>query len=479
MGADKQNKNDINKNMLRIVRVFIFLFVLLLANLSYLQVVKSDWLTSNSRNPRLLERMDSVQRGTITDCNGVKLAYSEKEGSSYKRVYPFGAVFAVPVGYVGKRIGNAGVERSENAKLSGANTLYHQLGPIEQLLENQQGDTVELTLNANLQKAAYAAMGNRRGAVVVMDTYTGAILAMVSKPSFNPNFINKQWNSLIKDKQSPLLNRAVQGLYPPGSTIKPLIAAAALEDGVITPQYTIDCKGYYDLGDGHKIKEAHGEVHGHVDLRQGIEKSCNVMFAGLAIKLGDKRLEEAFRQFGFYDILHTDFPTEDPHMPDFKKLSRGETAQIGIGQANLLISPLRMVMLADVFGNQGRCMKPYIIKKVMTPQGQTIYEGRPFLFKTVLKPQWANLIEGYMKDVVLYGTGRRAQVAGVSIAGKTGTAENPFGADHAWFIGTATFKNGRSISFAVILENSGYGGAEAAPVIKDVIKAMLRENNNG
>lgn len=468
--------NNMNKNMFRILRVFIVLFILLAVNLSYIQIVKGDWYTNNPMNPRIANRENSTLRGDITDINNKKIAYSEKQkDGSIRRVYPEGSLFANISGYFGKNIGSAGIEQTENSSLSGVNMLLHRLGPLEQVLEADKGNNVKLTLDEKIQKAASDAMGNRRGAAVILDTKTGAVLAMVSKPSFDPNNVEANWTSLSTDANSPLLNRAVQGLYPPGSSIKPMIADEALDRGVINTTEKIDCGSYYDFGGGQRIYEAGHAVYGNITLEDGIIHSSNVMFAGLAVKIGGTELQNTFKRFGFYDDLNTDFTEAKVHLSDFGKLSKGETAQVGIGQADLLISPLRMAMLAAAFGNQGKIMKPYIISEITSPGGTVLQKTSPSLFKEVTTAQRANIINGYMKNEVLRGSGRNAAVQGVTVAGKTGTAENSFGADHAWFIGTAQLK-GREISFAVILENSGFGGVQAAPVIKHVIDTMLKED---
>ncbi len=467
--------NDINRNMFRIVRVFIILFIILIGNLSYIQIVKSEWYDSNPLNPRIANKENSTLRGDILDCNGKKIAYSENTGKIVKRIYPYGMVFAQAVGYTGTSIGNSGIEQGENANLSGVNMLLHQLGPLEQLFAADKGNNVKLTLDAIVQKAAWDAMGNKRGAVVVLDTNTGAILAMVSKPSFDPNSAAKNWESLRVDKLSPLLNRVTQGMYPPGSSIKPMMADAALQQNVITSDEKIECGPYYDLGNNQKIYEADNAVYGNIDLEEGIIHSSNVMFAGLAVKMGEAGLKKAFDRFGFNDGLQTDFAVESAHLPDFSKLNKGEIAQVGIGQANLLVSPLQMAMLAESFGNQGKMMKPYLVEEVTSPNGGVLQKASPSVFKEVTTPDRADLIESYMKNEVLRGTGRNAAVKGTVVAGKTGTAENSLGADHAWFIGTAQVGN-KKISFAVILENSGFGGSEAAPVIKDIITTMLKED---
>ena len=348
----------------------------------------------------------------------------------------------------------------------------HALGPLSQLFEPQVGNDVHLTLSAAYQQAAYDALGERKGAVVILNRKTGEILAMVSRPSFNPNDIDAEWDTLRTDENSPLLNRASQGLYPPGSTIKPLIADGALTSGVATTDTIVNCTGSLYINSSYSLADSSGEVHGAVNLAGAIMHSCNSYFGTMGIRLGEDGLAETFSRFGYDRELESDFINTAPELPDFANLSEGELAQVGIGQSTLLVTPLRMAMLAASIGNQGVLMKPFLVKQITSPDNTVIETHEPEKWLTVSSPEITNIIYADMKQVIASGTGTRAAVDGIEMIGKTGTAENSAGADHAWFIGCANMPD-EDIAFAIIVENSGFGGGEAAPIIKNILTNIL------
>ena len=347
-----------------------------------------------------------------------------------------------------------------------------RLGPLSQLLQSDRGNDVKLTIEPAAQKAAAEGLGNRRGAVVVLDARTGAVLAMASTPSYDPNNIEANWKQLSGQEDSPLLNRTVQGLYPPGSTIKPMIADAALTDGVTNQKEIFDCDGVLDVGGGHTIRESHGEVHGRIDLRQAVTESCNITFGTLGMRMGDDKLQKAFSRFGFDREIGDEILMTKSHFPAFGKLSAGDQAQTAIGQSALLVTPMHMALLADAFANGGKVMKPYLVQQVITPGGTVVHETRPEKWLTATTPEMAAVIDSFMEGVVTKGTGTAARVSGVRVTGKTGTAENAAGRDHAWFIGSAELAK-RKIVFAIIVENAGGGGTEAAPIAKSIIESRM------
>lgn len=464
--------NSIDKHIYTIVKVFVGLFAIIFINLAYIQVYQAEDLLKNPHNSHVAEKASQVQRGKIVDRNGAVLADTKVENKEFKRIYPFGEIYASPIGYVSDKLGYAGVESTQNAYLSGDNLVFHALGPLAQLFEQTKGNDVQLTLDNNYQQAAYQALGNRKGAVVVLNRRTGEVLAMVSRPMFNPNSIDVDWDKLREDTNSPLLNRASQGLYPPGSVIKPMMADGVLTSGVATVDTIVNCTGALHFPGGYSLADSGGEVHGPVNLAKAIEVSCNSYFGTMGMRLGSKGLKETFSRFGFDQDLKSDFINNKPELPAFDDLSEGELAQVGIGQSTLLVTPLRMAMLAGSIGNEGKMMKPYIIKDITSPSGSVIESYQPTLWKQVSTPEITNIIYNDMRNVVVQGTGTRANVDGIEMIGKTGTAENSTGKDHAWFIGCANMPN-EDISFAVIVENSGFGGSEAAPIIKSILTTII------
>ena len=469
---EKKNKNNINKNIYLIVKIFVVLFAVLFVNLAYIQIYEAEALLKNPHNANVAQKAAELERGKIFDSAGELLADSEKDGDGYKRVYPYGAVFAGPLGYVSEKLGTSGVESTQNTYLAGSNMMLHVLGPIASLFEPERGDDVHLTLSAAYQQAAYDALGERKGAVVILNRRTGEVLAMVSRPSYDPNGIDANWDALRTDENSPLVNRAVQGLYPPGSTIKPMIADGALTEGVATPDTVVNCTGALYINSSYSLRDAGGEVHGPLNMAQAIEESCNSYFGTMGLKLGAGGLQKTFARFGFEQDLDSDFDSTKPQLPDYDNLSEGEIAQVGIGQSTLLVTPLRMAMMAAAIGNDGVMMKPFLVKQITDPSGAAVESYQPQQWLTVTSPENATLLYNDMKNVIIEGTGTRASVPGVEMIGKTGTAENSSGQDHAWFIGCANMPD-EDIAFAVIVENSGFGGLAAAPVVNSILTSIL------
>ena len=463
-GKERQAK----LHVLQVAAVLLILLFVLAVYIIYLQSIAADDLAHHPLNQRSAQAEAAIQRGTLLDAKGRVLAQSFAPG---QRSYPMGAAMAPVTGYVGERIGSAGMEAQANQDLLGRTESLTRLGPIAQLFEADRGNDVKLTIDADVQQAAYDAFDGRRGAVVVLDAATGAVLAMVSCPSYHPETVESDWDRLRQEEAGPLLNRALYGMYPPGSTIKPLIADIALEQGVTDENEVFDCNGKLDVGGGQTIRESHGEVHGRVHLSDAIAESCNVTFGALAMRLGGKKLNDGFTRFGFSREIKGDFTGTAAHLPDFTNLGQGDLAQIGIGQSTLLVSPMEMALLAAAFANHGVVMEPYLIASVVTPGGVTVREGQPKRWFEATTPERARIIDGYMEQVVQKGTGTVARVSGVRVTGKTGTAENAQGEDHAWFIGSAEV-GGRTVAFAIIVENSGGGGIEAAPIARKIILSM-------
>jgi len=469
MGNDM---SDIARNIRKVAFCLLGLLVILFVYLSYIQVVEKDFLATHPLNRRNSAATQHVKNGMILDKNGEKLAYSEQSGDGFKRQYPYAAFTANVVGYDSFKYGKTGIESTFNNYLTGMNNQLWHLGAISHLLSNQPGNNVLLTLDAKLQEAAYRELGDNRGAIVVMVPRTGAILAMVSKPSFNPNTLDEQWESISTARNSPLLNRAVQGLYPPGSIIKVMMADAALTEKIVDLKTTINCEGALKVPPDYILTESGLKVHGKVNLEEALAVSCNVTFGGLALKLGGNKMTKTFDRYGFKRPVGEEFQETKSRLPDFNSLGNGDLAQVGIGQGSLLVTPLRMAMLASTFANKGIIMKPYIVNKITDSNGNTIKQFMPEEWLTPTSSQLADTINKMMVTVVNEGTGSGARLAGIKVAGKTGTAENSQGASHAWFIGFAPADN-PEIVIAVIVENAGSGGSIAAPIAGRIFAQAL------
>ncbi|MDR3564843.1 MAG: penicillin-binding transpeptidase domain-containing protein [Negativicutes bacterium] len=430
--------DDLRRKVRMISLLLMGLLVLLFVYVSYVQVIQSNFLAGHPLNHRSVEAAAKIERGQIIDRQGKKLAYSEVDADGkYQRYYPFGAVTAHAVGYSSAKYGTTGVESVYNGDLSGAASPQHRFGPISNLWTAKAGNNLTLTIDAAIQEAAYWALGNRRGAVVVLNPRTGAILAMVSKPGFNPATIDDDWDSVATAANGPLLNRAVQGLYPPGSTLKVMIADAALTEKIADTKRTFTCEGSLKIGPDYELTESNHQAHGKIDLEEALAVSCNVTFGQLSLELGRNRMAKTFERYGFSRPLSGDLQEVASRLPDFSNLSDGDLAQSGIGQSSLLVTPLRMAMLAAGIANKGVMMKPYLVNKITAGDGSTVTAFAPEPFLTVTTPVLADTVGRMMVSVVNEGTGYAARVPGVRVAGKTGTAENPHGAPHACFMGFA------------------------------------------
>ncbi len=461
-------KHSTKHHMLQAAAFLLFCFLILSMYIVYLQVVVADGLKRNGLNRRTTFSETSVLRGTILDAEGRALAQSTLHGS---RSYPMGEALSAVTGYYDEAVGCAGIESYANRSLLGITEEMENMGPVTQLFLADRGNDVLLTIDADAQQAAYDGLAGRRGAAVVLDAETGAVIALVSSPSFDPNTISANWDILRTREDSPLLNRALQGLYPPGSTIKPMIVDIALENEATNENELFECDGALEVGGGHTIKESHEEVHGKLHLNQALVRSCNVTFGTLAMRLGQTKLSKGFERFGFDKPLENELNEVSSRMPEFSSLEQGDIAQIGIGQSTLLVTPFRMAILAAAMANDGVVMKPYMIQQITSPQGIVLKQGSPEKWFDATVPERAHLIDGWMEEVVVKGTGTEAKVSGVRVTGKTGTAENSGGKDHAWFIGSALIGK-RKIVFSVIVENSGGGGEEAAPIARKIVLSL-------
>lgn len=466
--------DPLQRNIRKTAHVFVLLLLMLLIYVSYIQIIQADFLAGHPLNRRNTEMAKRVARGQIMDHKGAKLSISIADnGNGYHRKYPYGAAFANITGYDSIKYGRAGVENTYNYYLSGIGSPEYRFGPLSRLWQPKAGNDLWLTLDAVIQDTAYRALGGYRGAVVVIAPKTGAILAMVSKPSFDPNRVEDIWEELNSQAGSPLLNRAMQGLYPPGSAIKTMVAETALTNKIANLKTQFSCEGEMQIGKDYTLTESNHQAHGKLDLKEALTVSCNITFGKLALELGRNRMAKMFEQYGFNKPLEAELPEMASQIPDFAKLTDGDLAQTGIGQGPLLVTPLRMAMLAASIANRGVMMKPFIVEKITSPEGSLIKQFTPEVWLSPSTAEISGSVADMMENVVDEGTGTAAYIKGARVAGKTGTAENPHGLPHAWFIGFAPADK-PEVAIAVIVENAGSGGNVAAPIARQVFLQALR-----
>jgi peptidoglycan glycosyltransferase len=470
--------NNLTNNIKRVMAVFLVVFLVLVSYLAYFSLVKGPEIVTRPDNRRMWDIRNKVVRGTIFDRTGKELSVSEKKSGSdnYRRVYKGGAATAHVLGYYDEQYGITGLENLYDSYLSSniSASLTAWIGNGFKEV-NKKGDDLYSTLDYKLQKTAYDALGSNRGSVIVLKVDTGEILAMVSKPSFDPNNLIKSWKSLINNKNVPLLNRAVSGLYPPGSTFKVVTGVSALENIEGIESETINDKGKLILGGGYSLSNDRGEVLGKINFEKAMVESSNVFFGGLGIRLGSDLFKTA-ENFGFNrNIPSRGIIIDKSHFPKYKSYEKGNLAQTGIGQAEVLATPIQMALVAQTIANEGVMMEPTLINKVINYNGDTVHGLKTNEIGRITSKDYASKISRFMREVVSEGTGTGARVSGVQVCGKTGTAQHiESRTPHSWFIGFAPYKK-PEIAIAVLIEEGGYGGTAAARVSQKVMSQYFHK----
>ncbi|NTW71067.1 MAG: peptidoglycan glycosyltransferase [Eubacteriaceae bacterium] len=467
-----------NKRVIHILVVMSVLFLSIIGYLSYFELFMKEDIITNNFNKRQTEYARETLRGSIYDRDGEILAASEGEIQNQKRVYPFENLYSQVIGYNSVIYGNSLLESVYNQELIGKNALSSILDIKDQLSgDDKKGNNLLLTIDHDLQKKASELLGDRKGAVVAIDPKTGEILAMVSKPDYDPNSSNleENWSKLVESQDSPFLPRAIQGIYVPGSTYKIVTSVAAYENGLVK-------EGYDDQGsvviDGKFISNFGEKAYGKIDFSKALAVSSNAVFAQTGVDLGFENLKEVALQFGFNKKLPFDLSVKKSSFP-YTSMKKTDMAAVGIGQGSLQVTPLHMAMITASLANDGTMMEPYLVKGISTSKGKVIYSKKPSVFLTVTDKSTADQVTGMMIKVVEEGTGTRARISGINVAGKTGTAENELTSsqgdkEHAWFVGFAPAEDPQ-IAIAVILEYSGStGGKTAAPIAKEIMEAYLK-----
>jgi len=475
-----------NKQIYRLGILFIIAFVALGLNLTYLQVWAAPGIISHPRNTRGIANELAIERGQIVTGDGLVIAESKKAGTQYQRRYPEESLYAHLTGYYSIRYGRSSLERIYNEELLGKKELSSVEDYIKSLMDGRQrGHTLVLTVNSRLQKTAARAIGNQRGAVVALNPKTGEVLAMVSNPSFDPNRIagldsqvsERAWKDLTENPERPLINRATQEWYPPGSTFKVLTASAALESGIADPASIFNCTGRLKLPlTTHTIKDFGGKSHGEISLEDALRVSCNNTFGELGLKLGKDKLVYYAERFGINREVPFELPVTESIIP--ADLDEPSTALSAIGQKDVRLTPLQMALMTGAIANSGEIMKPFIVKEIRDYDGKVIrnYEGEKWL--TAISAENASIMAEMLRKVVDSGTGKAAKISGIEVAGKTGTAQVPGQAPHAWFTCFAPV-NDPQIAVTVVIENGGSmgneatGGRIAAPIAREVVLEAL------
>ncbi|MCI3931846.1 peptidoglycan D,D-transpeptidase FtsI family protein [Streptomyces sp. AN091965] len=479
---------------LRRIAIFCGLLVLaLLVRDNWLQYVKADKLAEHTMNRRVpIERYAQPRGDIIVDGNPITGSKKvDGDDFKYKRTYKNGPMWSPVTGFASQRIGATQIESIEDRILTGNDDRLFFRRSLDMLTgKKKEGGNVVTTLNAAAQKAAYNGLKNRgKGAVAAIDPETGAILALASTPSYDPSRFagntNKEaetFGKLDKDRDKPMLNRALRETYPPGSTFKVVTAAAALEHGLYSD---IDSKTRSPLPwvmpDTRTELKNEGPIPcKNATLREALRVSCNTVFGKIGSDLGKDKMLETAEEFGFNEEQFVPVRSNASNFP--KEMDKPQTALSSIGQFETAATPLQMAMVTSAIANDGTLMEPYMVRELQAPNLDVVEKHSPKEMSTPLSKENAQKLQDMMQTVVNEGTGTKAKIPGVTVGGKTGTAQhglnnskNPY----AWFISYAKTESGSPVAVAVVVEDSAAsrddisGGGLAAPIARDVMKAVL------
>lgn len=480
-----------NRPIRRIAIVCMVLFAMLLANGSWIVVVRQGSLNERPENRRVRDSEFSQDRGPImAGQTQIASTVPSKDQYGYQRTYPQAAMYAPITGYYSYDHARIGLEQSYNTQLAGTDDSQFIKRVIDTVTgQKPTGAIVETTINPKAQEAAYNGLGKRKGAVVAMDPRTGAVLAMASTPSYDPNQIashdigdaNQAWSELSNDKNRPMANRAAREIYPPGSTFKLVTAAAALESGM-NPDTMVDSPSKLTLpGTNYGLTNETNCGGDKITLDHALAVSCNTAFAGIGNQLGADALRTQSEKFGFGRRHLNELNGVDSRFP--ADPNPAQTALSAIGQYDVAASPLQMASVTAAIANNGEVYEPYLVSTVRSANLSPIQKNRPSKTGIAMSPANSEKLRSMMTTVVESGTGTNAQIKGHQVGGKTGTAQtSPENPPYAWFTSYAMDSSGKvpEVAVTVFIEDAGVardeiaGGALAAPVARQVMQAVLR-----
>lgn len=464
--------------MNRQIRVFsgviIGLFIIIALNITYIIVVQGPNLAAHQGNTRAVQEELSVRRGRIISADGVVLAESEKSNGRYVRRYPLGSLASQTIGYSSYRYNKSGLEKAYNDYLLGKERLSF-LDDLTRKFKRpaKNGNNVFITLDTRLQQIAEQGLAGRKGAVVALDPQTGAVLAAASSPGFDLNAIDADWQSISADPDSPLVNRAFESAYPPGSTFKIVTSAAALDEDLYRPEDTFNGNDSFEIM-GTTVRNLDGKSYGTITFADALKYSVNTVFAQIGLKLGAQRLFMYASKFGFNEDIDFDLPVKGSRLKRASAMDQVDVAWSAIGQSKTVATAFQMALVTATIANDGAMMQPYLVTKIVDPAGSVVRQADPAQVDQVIKSGTAATLTSMMIGVTDEGTGSIVQIPGVQVASKTGTAETGVpGETHGWFVAFAPADNPQ-IAVAMIVEKGGTGSGSAGPTVKALIEAALK-----
>lgn len=446
---------------------------MLMGYIVYFNVAESKRIINSPYNPRQDIFAERVVRGKILDRDGNVLAKTVKgEDGKEIREYPYDDLFSHVVGYATK--GKSGLESVENFNLLTSNAFILEKLSKEFKDEKNIGDNVVTTLDVDLQQAAYDALGKNKGAVIVMEASTGKILTLVSKPTFDPNNVAENWQSLNEDENSALLNRAMQGKYAPGSTFKLVTALEFIRENNAYNSYSYDCNSKIEH-DGTTIHCSGNKAHGQEDLVQSVANSCNASFSNIGLQLDVAKYRETAKNL----LFNSDLPAPLMYSPSkFMLTSKDSSAEVmmtAIGQGKTQVSPYHMALITAAIANGGKLMKPYLVDQITNYSGTVVTKNMPKQYGELMTSKEAAALAECMEAVVKSGTAATLNGQSYTVAGKTGTAEYSVDKEkaHSWFVGFTNIDNPELV-ISVVIEGADETGTRAVNVAKKVFNSYYR-----
>lgn len=484
-----RGKNQAQMPLMRTTRqvaiILTLSFLVISGGLVYWQIAKSDDLLNYTSNVRMALYSEGIQRGGIFDRNGKVLALSKEstdaaEAKKYMRTYQMESMCEPWLGYVSSVYGSSGLESEREKTLLGL-TGGSWLDMLRrEFSASKKGYDIILTLDASLQKVAAEALQGKVGSAVVLDPKTGAVLALVSSPSFDPNSLDDMWDSIGKQENSPMLNHAFS-LYPPGSVMKIISSGALFQAGIDTGEL-YHCTGSTVIN-GQTITEQNMHAHGWVNYDLALAYSCNTYFAEKCLQAGQDAYKKTAADFGFGEKIPFDLSINKSSLANSSNLGDQMSANLlassSFGQGEVLVSPFHMALTVAAVANQGKMMTPYLVDRVLGPKQTPIEEAEPKMWRQPLTQAQAEKIKNAMILTVKEGTAQAGQIAGITVAAKTGSAEPGGGAEsHAWYAAFAPAEDPQVV-VVVMVENGGAGGQISAPIAKKIIEEALTKKGGG
>lgn len=452
-------------NLYRVGIVIGIGFLIILLALGRLQLVQRDKLVDHPKNRYVIAKQSNIIRGGIYDRQGKALAIWHEDGSRY---YPLGAAGSHLIGYNSRNLGTAGSEDWFSEQLLGQDGTLQFKNFWQRLAGRpERGYNIQLTIDSGLQQLGYDLLRGKKGAIVALDPRNGEILALISSPGFELKNLGENWDTYTKDQSKPLFNRAISGTYPPGSVFKLLVGAAALEADPQNINRIFYCPGYIEV-EGRRLTCP--KVHEELSFQEGIAFSCNTVFTELALELGEDRIRKQTEKLGFDQKISIGIPIKTSSF-GAAPMSLNALVESAIGQGQVLTTPFQMALVTAAIANNGLLVEPYLLKGRGLPEQDFVIFNKTSRTR-VFKTGTAQALKEAMAATVAYGTGWQAQLGETDVAGKTGSAENPHGKAHAWFVGFAPVETPQLV-VAVIVENGGSGGGQGAPIVREMLDYFL------